>query len=181
MVMDRINDRGDAANMAAENNEIERASNTGEERDLLAELEASDIAVIAALPTVEHAAAKRVLVSALRRATAAAERLSELEGTGTTKPPTERNEEPPGDAQITSTLPPPFAIMSNGRVLLNVAACPDIDLKGREMFLGFVLAEEEEAFATRKLEDVVHDVAGHLGGMIKRHQSGEGSGSDGNG
>lgn len=178
--MNRINDRGDAANKAAENNESERTSSTDAERDLLAEVEASDNAVIAALPGVEHAAARRVLASSLRRATAAAERLSELDDSAAAEPPTERDEEPPSDAHIARMLPPPFAVTSNGRVLFNVEACPGLKLDGREMFLGFVLAEEEEAFAKRKLDDVVHDVAGHLGGMIKRRELGERSRSNRN-
>jgi len=39
MVMNRIDDRGGADNKAAENNEIERTSNTGPKRDALAEPE----------------------------------------------------------------------------------------------------------------------------------------------
>jgi hypothetical protein len=66
-------------------------------------------------------------------------------------------------------------------MLFNVEACPDVNLRTREMFLGIVLTEAEEAFARRKLEDVVHDVAGHVGGMIRRREPGGGSGSEGSG
>jgi hypothetical protein len=48
------------------------------------------------------------------------------------------------------------------------ALCPQLEL-----------SEDEAAYAFRRLEETIHDAAGHLGGMIKRRET-EGSGSDDN-
>ena len=60
---------------------------------------------------------------------------------------------------------------------MNVDACPDLKLEGRTIFRGIELSEDEAAYAFRKIENTIHDAAGHLGGMIKRRET-EGSGGD---
>lgn len=130
------------------------------------------------LLTAERAAAEREMMTGLQRAAAAAEQLKELSpGDEEPEPSTERDEEPASGPKFTTPLPPPFAITSNGKILLNVEACPDLKLEGRTLFRGIELSEDEAAYAFRKIEDTIHDAAGHLGGMIKRRET-EGSGGD---
>jgi hypothetical protein len=172
MVMKRINDRDETANKAEETTETERTSKPGSER--LAEVAVTDAG------GTERAAAEREMMSSLQRATQAAARLKALSPEeGETEPPTGRDEEPPTGPPITTPLPPPFAVASDGRILLNIEACPDLNLAGRVLFLATVLSDEEAAFTKRKLEDVVHDVAGQLGGQIKKNEPGQGSGGNG--
>jgi hypothetical protein len=151
------------------------------ERDRLAEVEQTDASVTTGLPGAERAAAEREMMSRLQRAATAAERLKELSPEAPDveelEPSTERHEEPPSGPQLTAPLPPPFAITSNGQLLLNVDACPDLKLEGRTIFRGIALSDEEAAYARDKIEDTIHDAAGHLGGMLKRRDS-EGSGGD---
>lgn len=131
-------------------------------------------------PGAERAAAKREMLSALERAAMAAGRLRKLEAEERAREPSpERDDEPPSEPKYTKQLPPPFAITSNGQLLLNVEACPELNLEGRSIFRGIVLSVEETAYALRKIEDIIHDAAGHLGGMMTRREIKE-SGSDDN-
>lgn len=93
-------------------------------------------------------------------------------------PAAERDGEPLSGPKLTTPLPPPFAITSDGRVLLNIDACPDLKLEGRTIFRCIALSEEETAYARRKIENTIHDAAGHLGGMIKRREPGESGGNN---
>lgn len=130
-------------------------------------------------PGAERAAAKREISSGLERAAMAAERLRKLEAKEQAREPsTERDDEPPSEPKYTKQLPPPFAITSNGQLLLNVEACPELKLKGHRIFRGIVLSHEEAAYALRKIEDIIHDAAGHLGGMMKRRETKESGGDD---
>ena len=133
-------------------------------------------------PGTERAAAEREMMSALQRAKAAAERVKDLAPEEEElEPPTERDEEePPSGLQFTAPLPPPFAVASNGQLLLNVDACPELKLDGHQIFRAIVLSDEESAYAMRKLENVVHDMAGHLGGMLIKRSKSEPEGSGGN-
>ena len=173
-----ISDSDETAKKAAETTQTEHTSKLGAERDLLAEVEKTDASVTADLPSGERATAERELLSGLHRAAAAAERLKELSPEDEEpEPSSERDDEPPSGPKFTTPLPPPFAITSNGKLLLNVDACPDLKLEGRTIFRGIELSEDEAAYAFRKIEDTIHDAAGHLGGLIRRRET-EGSGSD---
>jgi hypothetical protein len=163
MVMNSIDDPNATAKKTAKTTEAEDTSKLGAQCDLL---------------TAERAATEREMMSGLQSAAAATERLKglspeeeELDSS------TKRGEEPPSGPKFTTPLPPPFAITSNGKLLLNVEACPNLKLDGRTIFRGIELAEDEAAYAFRKIEDTIHDAAGHLGGMIKRRET-EGSGGD---
>ena len=160
--MNSINDPNETAKKPATTTETEDTGKPDAEHDLL---------------TAEHAAAEREMLSGLQRAAAAAERLKELSPEDEELDPSTEREEPPSGPKFTTPLPPPFAITSNGKVLLNVDACPDLKLEGRTIFRGIELSGDEAAYAFRKIEDTIHDAAGHLGGMIKRRET-EGSGGD---
>ena len=174
-----ISDSDETAKKAAETTQNEHTSGLGAERDQLAEVDEPDASVTAGLPGAEHAAAQREMLSGLERATAAAEQLKEFAPEDEEpEPSTERDEEPPSGPKFTAPLPPPFAITSNGKLLLNVEACPNLKLEGRTVFRGIELSEDEAAYAFRKIEDTIHDAAGHLGGMIKRRETEESGGDD---
>ncbi|MCK6589308.1 MAG: hypothetical protein L6Q76_17205 [Polyangiaceae bacterium] len=178
--MNSIDDPNETTKKLAETTEAEQTGKPSAQGDLLAEIEENDARVIADLPRAERAAFKREMMSSLRRAAWAAGRLADLAlGEEEPEPPTERDDEPPSGAQIATPLPPPFAVASNGQLLLNVDTCPELKLEGRTIFRAIELSDEEAAYALRKFEDVIHDVAGHLGGMIKRCEPGDGSGNDG--
>jgi hypothetical protein len=51
--------------------------------------------------------------------------------------------------------PPPFAITSNGKLLLNIDACHNLNLEGRTIFRAIELSEDEAAYAFRKIEDTI--------------------------
>ena len=173
-----ISDSDETAKKAAETTKTEPTSKPGAERDQFTKVEETDARVTADPLGVERAAAEREMLSGLQRAASAAERLKELSPENEDpEPSTEREEEPPSGPKFTMPLPPPFAITSNGKILLNVDACPDLKLEGRTIFRGIELSEDEAAYAFRKIEDTIHDAAGHLGGMIKRCET-EGSGGD---
>jgi hypothetical protein len=179
MVDMSISDSDETAKKAADTTETEpTTTKPGAERDPLAEVESPDASVTTDLPGADRAAAEREMLSGLQRAAAAAERLKELSPEEEeVEPSSERDEEPPSGPKFTTPLPPPFAITSNGKILLNVDACPNLKLEGRTIFRGIELSEDEAEYAFRKIEDTIHDAAGHLGGMIKRRET-EGSGGD---
>ncbi|MCK6590452.1 MAG: hypothetical protein L6Q76_23050 [Polyangiaceae bacterium] len=163
MVMNSIDDPNETAKKPATTTATEDTSKPNAEHDLL---------------TAERAAAEREMLSGLQRAAAAAERLKELSPEDEEPEASSgREEERPSGPKFTTPLPPPFAITSNGKLLLNVDACPDLKLEGRTIFRGIELSEDEAAYAFRKIEDTIHDAAGHLGGIIKRRET-EGSGGD---
>ena len=173
-----ISDSDETAKKAAETTQTEHTGNTGTERDRLAETEVTEASVTAGLLGAERVAAEREMLNGLQRAAAAAERLKELSPEEEeVEPSSEHEEEPPSGPKFTTPLPPPFAITSNGKLLLNVDACPNLKLEGRAIFRGIELSQDEAAYAFRKIEDTIHDAAGHLGGMIKRRET-EGSGGD---
>ena len=173
-----ISDSDETAKKAAETTQNEHTSKPSAERSLLAEVEETNASVTTGLPDTERAAAEREMMSGLQSAAAAAERLKELSPEDEKlDPSTERNDQPPSGPKFTTPLPPPFAITSNGKILLNVDACPNLNLEGRTIFRGIELSEDEAAYAFRKIEHTIHDAAGHLGGMIKRRET-EGSGGD---
>ena len=102
------------------------------ERDPLADIEETDASETASLPGAERAATEREMLSGLQLAATAAERLEELSPEDEEhEPSTERDEEPPSGPKFTTPLPPPFAMTSNGKLLLNVDACPSLKLEGR--------------------------------------------------
>jgi hypothetical protein len=179
MVDMSISDSDETAKKAANTTQPEpTTSKPGAERDPLADLENPDASVTPALPDTDHAAAEREMLSALQRAASAAERLKELSPEQEDLDPSpERDEGPPSGPTFPTPLPPPFAITSNGQLLLNVEACPELKLEGRAIFRGIALSEEEAAYAFRKIENTIHDAAGQLGGMIKRREI-QGSGGD---
>jgi hypothetical protein len=178
MVEMSISDSDETAKKAAETTQKEHTSEPGAERDQLTEVEETDASVTARPLGAERAAAEREMLSGLQRAAAAAERLKELSPEDEqSEPSSKRDEEPPSGPKFTTPLPPPFAITSNGKLLLNVDACPNLKLEGRAIFRGIELSQDEAAYAFRKIEDTIHDAAGHLGGMIKLRET-EGSGGD---
>jgi hypothetical protein len=180
MVHMSISDPDGTAKKAVETTPTEHTNNPGTERDPLAEVEETNTRVTAGLPAAERAAAEREMLSGLERAATAAERLKGLSPQQEELDPSaERDEEPPSEPTFTAPLPPPFAITSNGQILLNVDACPHLNLEGRTIFRGIALSKEEAAYAIRKLEHTIHDAAGHLGGMIKRREA-KGSGGNDN-
>ncbi len=159
-----ISDSDETAKKAAETTQNEHTSKPDAERAPL---------------TTERDAAEREMLSGLHRAAAAAERLKELSSEdGAPDSSSERDEEPPSGPKFTTPLPPPFAITSNGKLLLNVDACSNLKLEGRTIFRGIELSEDEAAYAFRKIEDTIHDAAGHLGGMIKRRETKRSGGDD---
>ena len=175
-----ISDSDKTAKKAAETTPTEpTVSKPDAEREQLAEVEEAAASVTAPLPAAERAAAEREMLSGLQRAAAAAERLKETSPEKEeVQPPSERDEGPPSRPKLPTPLPPPFAITSDGKILLNVDACPGLELEGRAIFRAVVLSDEEGAFAMRKFEDVIHDVAGHLGGLLLKRGEPEGSGGD---
>ena len=107
------------------------------ERDPLADIEETDASETASLPGAERAATEREMLSGLQLAATAAERLEELSPEEQdVEPSSERGEEPPSGPKFPTPLPPPFAITSNGKLLLNVDACPSLKLEGRTTFRG---------------------------------------------
>lgn len=174
-----ISDSNETANKDAETTQTEGTSKPGTEPKLLANVDEISHSAIAGRSDAERAVVEREMLSGLQRATAAAERLTELSPEDEEpEPSTEREEEPPSGPKNTAPLPPPFAVTSNGQVLLNVEACSDLKLDGRTTFRGIVLSDEEAAYALRKIDDTIHDAAGHLGGMIKRRETKGRGGSD---
>jgi hypothetical protein len=183
MVMKRINDRDEPANKAAENNEIERTSNPGSGRDLLAEVAETDASVIANLPNGERAAVEREMMSGLQHAATAAKRLADL-------PTADAGEEglevaaPEEEGPITEPTRPhgrSLAFLSDGNVALNVTYLEGADLTGYERWEGIILSPEQADEATDGLSDAADDVAANIGGAIRWKKKGEpeGSGSDG--
>jgi hypothetical protein len=133
---------------------------TEPEGDLLAEVEASDNAVIASLPNVERAAFKRELMSALSRATWAAERLADLtpEEPASAEPAPEDEEEGP----ITEPHRPAgrsLAMLSDGSVALSLTYLEGADLAGRTRWEGIILEPEEAEEVLDGLSDAADDVA----------------------
>jgi hypothetical protein len=178
MVDMSISDSDETAKKAAEATQNEHTSEQGAERDQFTEFGKTGASVTAGPLAAERAVVEREMLSGLQGAAAAAERLKEFSPVEEeVEPSGERDGEPPSGPKFTTPLPPPFAITSNGKLLLNVDACPDLKLEGRTIFRGIELSEDEAAYAFRKIEDTIHDAAGHLGGMIKRRET-EGSGSD---
>jgi hypothetical protein len=179
MVDMSISDSDETAKKAANTTQTEpTTSQPGDERDPLADLENPDASATTDLPDTDRAAAERDMLSGLQRAASAAERLKELSPKQEDlDPSTEPDEGPPSGPKFTTPLPPPFAITSDGQILLNVEACPNLKLEGRAIFRGIALSEEEAAYAFRKIENTIHDAAGQLGGMIKRREI-QGSGGD---
>ena len=153
-----------------------------DEGDLLAEVEASDNAVIAALPRVEHTAFKRELTSALSRATWAAERIADL--APEVEAPKATEPEPEEEAPITEPMRPhrrSLAMLSDGRVALSLAYVEGADLAGYERWEGIILAPEEAYAVLDRLSDAADDAAAHVGGRITFGEKDDGEGGDAEG
>jgi hypothetical protein len=152
---------------------------TEPEGDLLAEIEASDNAVIASLPNVERAAFKRELMSALSRATWAAERLADLTPE-VAAPITEP--EPEEEAPITEPqrlAGRSLAMLSDGSVAISLAYLEGADLAGRTRWEGIILSPEEAEEALDGMSDAADDVAANIGGSLIWRKKGEPEGSGG--
>ena len=137
------------------------------EPDLLEEIAKVDASVIEAMPAVQRAAFRRELLSAIRRATWAAERLADLT-------PDEREEEPAPESEedegpVTEPARPyrrSLALLSDGRVAMSLAYVEGADLSGYERWEGIILEPDQAAQALDSMGDAAADVAGHLGGSI---------------
>ena len=72
---------------------------------------------------------------------------------------------------------PPFALLCDGRVLLDVRVLEGIDLSGREMFTGILLSEAEANDAFERMANAFEEVAAHSAGWLrnqsKKHAGGK--------
>ncbi len=70
--------------------------------------------------------------------------------------------------ELPAPKPPPFALRSDGRLLLGVDALADRDLTGCELWTGLVLRGEEEAYVFERAENAAHEIAAKVIGKIPR-------------
>lgn len=180
--MNSIDDPNETAKKLAENTEAEHTGKPRGEGDLLAEVEATNNEVIAALPGVERASFQRELVSSLQRATWAAERLAQLSGDEAPESTEPEAEEGP----ITEPTRPhrrSLALLSDSRVALSLAYVEGANLAGRERWEGIILSPEEAGQVLNGLSDAADDVAAKVGGLIRwrKDEPEGGEGDDGHG
>lgn len=64
------------------------------------------------------------------------------------------------------TIKAPFALTSDGQVLINVAHCKERNLDGRAAFNGVLLSKSEMQFAKWRSENALVDIAAHIAGMM---------------
>jgi hypothetical protein len=187
--MNSIDDPNETAKKLAENTEAEHTGKPRAERDLLAEVEATDASVIAELPRAERAAHYREMMSSLRRAASAAKMLVDLPVPDASEEGLETEEE--GEDEEGPTTEPhrpsgrSLALLSDGHVALSVAYLEGADLTGYQRWEGVILSPEQAEEALEGLSDAADDVAANIGGAIrwrkKKSEEPEGEGSDGQG
>ena len=154
--------------------------NPAAEPDLLEEIAKVDASVIEAMPRVERAAFRRELLSAIRRATWAAERLADIEDANGANEPDEDDDEP--DTEPGSDLTPALALRSDGMVFISPEYLQGADLEGREWWTGVALSVAESADALDAINGAACDAAAHIGGRLialARKKKDEGEGGDG--
>lgn len=152
-------------------------ANPATEPDLLEEVAELDASVIASLPNVERAAFKRELMSALSRATWAAERLADLTPEEPAPEPEDEEEGP-----ITEPHRPAgrsLAMLSDGSVALSLTYLEGADLTGRTRWEGIILEPEEAEEALDGMSDAADDVAANIGGSLIWRKKGEPEGEGG--
>ena len=66
----------------------------------------------------------------------------------------------------TAPLSVPFAITSDGRLVINVTECEGRSLEGREMFTGAVLNEKEARAALGRITNGIADAAAWIAGEM---------------
>jgi len=135
---------------------------TTTERDLLAEVAETDASMIEAMPAVERAAFRRELLSAIRRATWAAERLADMDDEKNATEPEEDEDEPLTEPGLT----PALAIRSDGTVLIAPQYVEGANLEGRERWTGIALTLAESCDALDAMNDAACDSAAHIGGRL---------------
>jgi hypothetical protein len=146
-------------------------TNPATQPDILEEIAKVDASVIEAMPAVERSAFRRELLSAIRRATWAAERLADLgDAEAATEPeePAPESEED-DEGPITEPARPyrrSLALLSDGRVAMSLAYVEGADLSGYERWEGIILEPDQAEQALDSMGDAAADVAGHLGGSI---------------
>jgi hypothetical protein len=153
-------------------------TNPATEPDLLEEVAELDASVIKALPNVERAAFKRELMSALSRATWAAERLADLTPEEPAPPEPEDEEGPVTEPQRPAGRS--LAMLSDGSVALSLAYLDGADLTGRTRWEGIILSAEEAEEALDGMSDAADDVAANIGGSLiwRKKDKPEGEGGD---
>lgn len=131
--------------------------------DLLEEIAKVDASAIEAMPRVERAAFRRELLSAIRRATWAAERLADIEDEDDATDPEEEDEP---DTEPGSDPTPALALRSDGTVLISPEYLEGADLEGREWWTGVALSVAESADALDAINGAACDAAAHIGGRL---------------
>jgi hypothetical protein len=82
-----------------------------------------------------------------------------------------RKHSKPASAPPSARISAPFALTSDGQVLMNVTACDGRHLKGRIRFEGVLMTPDEATLARETLTNAVFDAAGKVGGMMASHDS----------
>jgi hypothetical protein len=160
---------------------IDPTTATPSEGDILTEVAALDESAVAPIPNVERDAQRTEMMSHLRGAVAAAEKLAALS-------PEEEPEadavEPDEESPTTDPLRPfrrSLAMLSDGRVALSLNYLDGADLTGYERWEGVILPPDQGEEVLQRLSDAADNVAASIGGTIiwKREKPGDGSGGDG--
>jgi hypothetical protein len=160
--MNSIDDPNETAKKLAESTAAKHTGKPAGERDLLAEVAETDASVIDAMPRVERAAFRRELLSAIRRATWAAERLADIDNEENATEPEEDEEEPLTEPGLT----PALALRSDGTVLISPQYVEGANLEGREVWTGVALSLAESCDALDAMNDAACDAAAHIGGRL---------------
>ncbi|HLM74000.1 MAG TPA: hypothetical protein VK459_14945 [Polyangiaceae bacterium] len=74
---------------------------------------------------------------------------------------------PPPSARISA----PFALTTDGQVLMNVADCKEHHLEGRARFEGVLMTREEATLARETIDHAIFDAAAKVGGLIAKNPS----------
>jgi hypothetical protein len=163
------------------NPSIDPTTATPKEGDFLTEVAALEESAIGPIPNVERDAQRTEMMSHLRGAVAAAEKLAAL---SPEEEPEADAAEPDEESPTTDPLRPfrrSLAMLSDGRVALSLNYLDGADLTGYERWEGVILPPDQGEEVLQRLSDAADNVAASIGGTIiwKREKPGEGSGGDG--
>jgi hypothetical protein len=73
-----------------------------------------------------------------------------------------RSKSSKGPQQTRTRITAPFAVTSDGQLLINVAECDGRSLEGRVLFTGVVMSKGEAARARKVVSDAVFDASSQI-------------------
>jgi len=77
----------------------------------------------------------------------------------------------PSSAPPPAPITAPFALTSDGQVLMNVTACDERHLKGRARFEAILMTPDEATLARETVTNAIFDAAAKVGGQMAQNPS----------